>query len=393
MAMNQSNTFFNSNENIKKNKQSICLNMIVKNEESNIENCLTNLVKYIDFNYWVICDTGSNDNTIQIIKDFFSRDDISISGELLQHKWVNFAHNRTLALENAYNKSDYVLIFDADDLIEGKFILPETLTCDKYNLKFGETFFYYRPCLVTNRKQWEYVGILHEYISLKEDQPIVTDDIDGDYFINFGTHGCRSKDPNKYLNDAILLENAYNDPSLCDTSLKNRYAFYCANSYYDSGNYERALHMYKIVLDLDNWNQEKFYSCMRIGNIYMSQNNANNAIEFWTKSFIYDQERIETIILLMKHFYNKSIHYMVNALFHQFLNIVSITNEFKNVKLSNKLFCNYYNLYMIHYYNSISAYYVKDYKNGYESCLYLINNDHYTSLSIDNLQFYIQYVN
>ena len=119
----------------------------------------------------------------------------------------------------------------------------------------------------------------------------------------------------------------------------------------------------------------------------------NNAIEFWTKSFIYDQERIETIILLMKHFYNKSIHFMVNALFHQFLNIVSITNEFKNVKLSNKLFCNYSNLYMIHYYNSISAYYVKDYKNGYESCLYLINNDHYTSLSIDNLQFYIQYVN
>ena len=97
-------------------------------------------------------------------------------------------------------------------MIEGKFILPETLTCDKYNLKFGETFFYYRPCLVTNRKQWEYVGILHEYISLKEDHPIVSDNIDGDYFINFGTHGCRSKDPNKYLNDAILLENAYNDP-------------------------------------------------------------------------------------------------------------------------------------------------------------------------------------
>jgi len=371
------------------NTFSLCLNMIVKNEEKNIHKCLSNLVKYFDFDFITICDTGSTDNTTDIVQNFFIEHDIC--GQIIHHKWVNFAHNRTLALQEVFNKSDYVLIFDADDIIEGQLILPDVMVCDKYSLKFGNDFFYYRPCLVNNRLQWEYIGILHEYLSLKseEKKQIISGNIDGNYYIKFGTHGCRSQDPNKYINDAILLENSSIDPSITDNNLKNRYTFYCANSYYDAGHFERALIHYKKVIDSENWNQEKFYSCMRIGHIYMNSNNSNSAVEYWTKSFTFDCERIETIILLMKHFYNKSNHFMVNTFFHKFLHISSITNEFNNIDKCNKLFCNYSELYLIHYYNSISAFYVKDYKNGYDSCLYLINNDKFTSLSIDNLQFYI----
>ena len=43
----------------------ICLNMIVKNESHIIETTLITILKYID--YWVISDTGSTDNTIEII--------------------------------------------------------------------------------------------------------------------------------------------------------------------------------------------------------------------------------------------------------------------------------------------------------------------------------------
>lgn len=374
------------------NTFSLCLNMIVKNEEKNIKKCLTNLIQHFHFDCMIICDTGSTDNTINIINDFFVQN--SVSGEVLHHTWISFAHNRTLALEEAYNKTDYLLVFDADDVIEGEFKLPELLLCDKYNFKFGNDFFYYRPCLINNRLKWEYIGVVHEYLSLKPNQnkEIICGTIDGNYYIKFGTHGCRSQDPNKYLNDAIMLEHYCNDPSFIDINLKNRYTFYCANSYYDAGNYEYALNQYKKVIEATNWNQEKFYSCMRIGLIYMNNNNYNYAVEFWTKSFTYDFERIETIVLLMKHYYNKSNHFMVNTFFHKFLHIMNITNGLKNIKMSDKLFCNYSDLYMIHYYNSISAYYVKDYKNGYNSCLYLIDNNKFTALSIDNLQFYLNFV-
>ena len=376
------------------NTFSLCLNMIVKNEEKNIKTCLLNLINYFKFDYVIICDTGSTDNTITLINQFFI--DFDICGEIFHHEWVNFAHNRTLALEEAYNKTDYLLIFDADDIIEGNLLLPETLTCDQYNFKFGNDFFYYRPCLINNRLQWKYVGILHEYLALKNvenNNEIITGNIDGNYYVHYGTHGCRSHDPQKYLNDALLLEKALNDPSLNDINLKNRYIFYCANSYYDCEKYEQALLYYNKVINNNNWNQEKFYSCFRIGLIYMNNNNPNYAVKYWIKSFTYDIERIETIIYLMKYFYSISNHFMVNTFFHKFLHISFITNNFQSIDKTKKLFCNYSDLYLIHYYNSISAYYVKDYKNGYDSCLYLINADKFTSLSIDNLQFYIQFIN
>ena len=46
--------------------------MIVKNEAHIIASTLENLCHYIHFDYWVIVDTGSIDNTKQIIYDFLT---------------------------------------------------------------------------------------------------------------------------------------------------------------------------------------------------------------------------------------------------------------------------------------------------------------------------------
>ena len=78
----------------------LCLNMIVKDESHIIKETLESVVKYID--YYVISDTGSTDDTISIIKNFF--DEKGISGEIYNDKWVDFGHNRSLALEHAYGK-------------------------------------------------------------------------------------------------------------------------------------------------------------------------------------------------------------------------------------------------------------------------------------------------
>ena len=54
-----------------KSEKTICLNMIVKDESHIIKKTLNNICDNIKLDYWVICDTGSTDNTIQIIKNFF----------------------------------------------------------------------------------------------------------------------------------------------------------------------------------------------------------------------------------------------------------------------------------------------------------------------------------
>jgi hypothetical protein len=82
-------------------KKSICLNMIVKNESHVIIQTLTNLCSHIDFSYWVICDTGSTDNTKELICDFFKGK--NIKGELFQHEWKDFGHNRSFPLPTMKN--------------------------------------------------------------------------------------------------------------------------------------------------------------------------------------------------------------------------------------------------------------------------------------------------
>lgn len=62
---------------------SVCLNMIVKNEAHIIVETLNNLCSYINFEYWVISDTGSTDNTKNLIQDFFS--ERKIPGELIEN--------------------------------------------------------------------------------------------------------------------------------------------------------------------------------------------------------------------------------------------------------------------------------------------------------------------
>ena len=163
---------------------SICLNMIVKDESHIIEKTLENLCSYIKFSYWVISDTGSTDNTKTVIQDFFKKR--GIKGELVEHEWKDFGYNRSKALEAAYNKSDYLLIFDADDAIVDKFSLPVSLTFDKYNFKFGKGFSYVRPLLVTNRKRWCFKGVLHETLSPMENMDRGETTIQGDYYIESG---------------------------------------------------------------------------------------------------------------------------------------------------------------------------------------------------------------
>ena len=83
------------------NKVTICLNMIVKNESRIITRLLESALPIIDT--YCICDTGSSDNTVEIIKNFF--DSRGISGEVYTEPFQNFGYNRSHALQRATGKA------------------------------------------------------------------------------------------------------------------------------------------------------------------------------------------------------------------------------------------------------------------------------------------------
>ena len=381
----------------KKQKPTICLNMIVKNEAKVIGATLTNLTSCINFDYWVISDTGSTDTTQQIITDYFLEK--GIPGELVSHEWKNFGYNRTKALECAYDKSDYLLIFDADDKMMGEFKLPfadntnntyeKTNTyADRYMLKIGKGFEYVRPLLINNRKRWEFKGVLHEFLSTIE-EPTTEMTVQGNYYIESGRTGNRSQNPTKYYDDAIILENAYKtELALPDKGLSGRYAFYCARSYKDAGEkyHDKAIEWYKKVLDRqDHWHQEKYYSALEIGIIYKDKNQMDLAVQYLLKTVEYDMERIEGLMIAIDYFYQSGQYILINALYHKFKNY--------NKNLQNKLFINmhYYN-YRLEFFNGITAHLIQDKESGYKCCKQIITDkkmgNHELTVTINNLLCY-----
>ncbi len=205
----------------------LCLNMIVKNESHIIEETLTNLCQHFQLDYWVISDTGSTDNTIQIIEDFFR--DKQIPGEIHQAAWRDFAYNRNLALDACAGKADYVLFFDADDQVQGRIDLP-ALTEDAYYFKMTNeqnSVQYHRLLIIKNNQQYSWKGVIHELII--SDQVTQERVLVGDYIVVSRHLGSRNHNPDKALHDAQALEAAF--LSNAEPEMQSRYAFYCAQSY------------------------------------------------------------------------------------------------------------------------------------------------------------------
>ncbi len=270
--------------------------MIVKNEGHIIEQTLKTLLEKVKIDYFVICDTGSTDNTIQIIETFFKIK--GIQGKVYSHTWKDFGHNRSLALQAAKENNthfDYILIFDADDYIVGDLHL-DNLNCDGYLLKFGNgKVFYQRKVLVKSCFPWKFKGVLHECIAC--DVPTNEVILEGDYYIFSGKTSSRNKNPNKYLDDAKILEKAFIHSLETNDGLFSRYAYYCANSYLDAGNKQQAIKWYKKTITLNGWFDEKYNSCLALYQLLDDE----SRFYFLVKSFTFNPKRVEGIYELIKH--------------------------------------------------------------------------------------------
>ena len=90
----------------------ICLNMIVKNESKIITRFFDSVLPFIDG--YCICDTGSSDNTKDIIRTYFEKKELP--GKIVEKDFVDFSTNRNFALQACHSMKDmdYVLLLDAD---------------------------------------------------------------------------------------------------------------------------------------------------------------------------------------------------------------------------------------------------------------------------------------
>lgn len=233
----------------------IVLTMIVKNEAHVIERCIASVRPIIDA--YLIVDTGSDDGTQEVIRRALA----DLPGEVVDRPWVDFAANRTEALELARPYGDYSLMIDADvvcviepgvDPIEFR----KSLVADVYRVMLRDAIHYHRPQISSTKLPFRYRGVLHEFLVIPEG---ATEGgvLEGIYYRSH-TDGARWSNPDKYLDDSALLARALATGQ--DPDLNDRYLFYLAQSLRDSGRFEAAESVYRARAQKDGWIEETYLS-------------------------------------------------------------------------------------------------------------------------------------
>ena len=276
----------------------LCLNMIVKNESRIITRLFDSVLSIIDS--YCICDTGSTDNTIQIIEDYFKQK--GIPGKIFNEPFKNFCYNRNFSLQSCIGLSDYILFLDADMIIEVKNFDKSILSkAESFNILQGNDSFYYQNLrIVKNNGLYKYVGVTHEYIDTPQNNTIIYLDKKDIFIRDIGDGGAKN---DKFQRDIrLLLDGIKEEPN------NVRYYFYLANSYYDSGRFGEAINVYKKRIEFGGWKEEVWYSYYRIGLCFKNMNKFADALFYWLEGYDYYPERLEGIYEIIKHYRIQSKH-------------------------------------------------------------------------------------
>jgi glycosyltransferase involved in cell wall biosynthesis len=245
----------------------IAVVIMVKNESNTILRCLESVLKIVP-DLVIITDTGSTDDTI--VKAGMFLQERGLAFKIYQEKFVDFGHNRTLLLQYARKEAhiDYVLMIDADDIFEydvnyHPVTFRDKLTRDIYNIHYKDnSVSYYLPKLTSNKVNFEYIGVTHEYLDAKNySQDLLTD------FQTFQFNDGHRRISNiKLRHDIELMTTALETtPS---GFLRGRMLFYLGNTHKILGEYEAAINCYKQRLELGGWTQELFYCHYSLAQIF-----------------------------------------------------------------------------------------------------------------------------
>ncbi|MEU6405150.1 glycosyltransferase [Streptomyces sp. NPDC046985] len=284
-------------------KQSICLCMIVKNEADVIERCLASVRDLVDT--WVITDTGSTDGTQDAIRRALD----GIPGELDEQSWVNFGHNRTLNIQKARGRADYLLLLDADHVLRRAGALPR-LTADSYMLRHALSTEYRIKRLVRGDLPWRYEGVTHEYLTADRDD--TQENFDALVIEDHADGGSRH---DKFERDARLLRaERKRDPANART------VFYLAQTMRDMGDSKEAVKLYEQRAAMGGWQEEVYVSLLQAGVLRADTGDWPNGMDTLTRAWECRPRRLEACYELVSRLRTMGRYHAAHALVSTVLN-------------------------------------------------------------------------
>lgn len=383
-----------------KTKPTVGLLMMVKNEQKRFHVSLDSVIGHVDA--LIIYDTGSTDNTIDIVKNFSEKHKINLY--LKQGTFVDFSTSRNVSLDFADTVDVmYLLLLDCNDELQGGEKLKPLLKtfADKDTNAFlvcqqwwcGQLDKYYNVRLVKARSGWRYMGSVHEWMkdTLSEtDHPRFTvlrmpDDI--------VLYQDRTKDDDKsgkrFVRDReLLLKDHKKDPK------EPRTIFYLAQTCQCLQLHDEALYYSKLRLDYQGFNEERFHSYIRCGTSAMALGHDWADCMKWYIRAYEEFQRAEPLIKIADYYRNmagklqkegKPVHNLWRIAYMYVEEACQLTYPEHCILFVDKGVYEYYRWHVM----GIIAYYVERFSEGKVACQKAIEKNVNKEVDTKNLQFYL----
>ena len=261
----------------------ISLCMIVKNEEKVLERCLESAKGLAD--EIVIVDTGSEDRTVEIARQYTSR--------VYEIPWRDdFSQARNFSFSMA--EKEYCMWLDADDVIseenleklleyKGKMDGTEDVVMVKYAAGFDEedrpSFVYYRERILKNRRELRWKGRVHEAV-----EPWGKT-VYWDAAIYHKKEGAGEPGRNLRIYEKMREEGEIFGP---------RELFYYGRELMYGGRTEEAVLVFQEFLDRkDGWKENQIEACENLSACLQALGRKEESLRALLRSLEYDRPRAE----------------------------------------------------------------------------------------------------
>lgn len=282
--------------------------LMVKNEESVI--CQT-LDPYIreGLQSFLIFDTGSTDNTVQVVEDYFRENQVT-DWCIFQEPFVDFEVSRNRALdlaEERFPDATFLLMPDAEWYLQnvGGLInfcyeqADKTIGCYLIRIANGNIDFR-TSRLIRSKVGARFVGDVHEVIVAEtyEKAP-------ADIFFELGASrvGIEKSRQRWHRDKEKLLARYKKNPE------DPRTTFYLAQTYECLEEFEKAYEYYLIRCQQQGWIEETFESFYRLGRVteHLSKTNSKYtwqaAQEYYFAAYGLMPHRAEPLVKLAEHYW------------------------------------------------------------------------------------------
>lgn len=281
----------------------LTLCVICKDEENTIPKLLDSVQGDL-FDQIVIVDTGSTDNTVEIVKNY-------PKVKLYHFKWINdFSAARNHSFSRA--DSDYIMWLDSDDFIKPEdykklldlknrlhespmWLLKYEYAHDEYGNSICS---FYRERIVKRTLDLKWQQPIHEYLPL----------VPGYTKVDIEVHHNKQETHTK-RNLSILEKLVERNPNF------SRNVYYLGKEYYDSGDTEKGVKLLDQYINMeDTWDENVYGALVRLSEYYLSRKDKEEAKKHLYKAIDVDPFKAKAYfylgeLSLNENDYKRAIHW------------------------------------------------------------------------------------